>query len=186
MKNPTLETAAKIIGAGIKSFEGFPEEIKQSMIAVMEMIEPDTEEDCRILHDNIKQLWEQGTVYVDMKYISEETGADFNTLMSLDYQTQMDILFEYVIDINEGNKDAVRTVYKKINRALEVIDLPNVAELLNMELSKLEEYPRWVQEHLCSMYVMLYDEDDEESDNSELIEELKNILKMEDEENEND
>lgn len=174
MENATLETAAKILEVSEESLQKFPEDIKASMTATLEMIEPDTKEECKILHDSLAKLWEQGNVYIDMKEVSEETGADFATLMSLDYQSQMNIAFEYAIDVYEGNKNAVKNVYENIRQAQEIIELPLVAELLNVDYDDLRKYPREVWVQLCGAYSMLYDES---GDNSELISELENIIK---------
>jgi hypothetical protein len=144
------------------------------MISLLEIIDPDTEEECRILHDNLSELWRQGCVYTDMKEVSDETGADLNTLMSLDYQSQMNIAFQYAIDVNEGNENAVKNVYENIRHAQEIIELPLVAELLNVDYDDLRQYPRKVWVQLCGAYSMLYDES---GNNTELITELNKILK---------
>lgn len=173
MENPTLSTAAQILEASEESLRKFPEHIINSMIATLEMIEPSTEEECRILHENLTKLWEQGGIYNDMKEISEETGADFNTLMSLDYQSQMNIAFEYAIDVHEGNENAVKNVYDNIHKAMEVIELPFVAELMDIDYDELRKYPREVWVQLCGAYAMLYDEN---GDNLALISELNKII----------
>ena len=119
MKNASLETAAKILEVTEESLDEFPDDIKNSMLSVMEMIEPDDEESCKILYSSLKELWEQGSTYADMKEISEKTGADFDTLMSLDQRSQMNIYCEYAIDTAEGNENAVSNVYDNIRIALE-------------------------------------------------------------------
>lgn len=174
MDNPTLSTAAEILEVSEESLKDFPEHIANSMIAAMEMVDPDTEEECRILHDNLRTLWQQGCIYKDMQQIAEETGADFDTLMSLDYQSQLGISFDYAVDVNEQNENAVKNVYDNINKALNIVELPMVAKLLDIDYDKLrEKYSRYVWEQLCGAYAMLYDEN---GDNSELITELNRII----------
>lgn len=118
-----------------------------------------------------------------MKEISKDTGTEFETLMSLDEQSQLQISFEYSMYLAEKNPEkAFKSVYDNVHKALQVRELPNVAKLLGTEYEKLRIYPREVWEQLCGAYAMEYEEN---RDNSMLISELKEIIR-EAEENSNE
>lgn len=175
MNNETLKTAAEYLEVAFNDVEKFPDEIKNEMIAAVEMIEPDTEENCKLLHDKLYECWKKGTIYIDMKEVSEDTGTDFETLMSLDEQLQLQISFEYNMYLAEGNpKKAFKSVYENVHHALQVRELPDVARLLGTEYEQLRNYPREVWEQLCGAYAMEYEEN---GDNTELIFELNDIIR---------
>lgn len=184
MENIKLKTAADYLEVAFDVVEKFPDEIKNEMIAAVEMIEPDTKENCKLLHDKLYECWKNGTIYIDMKEVSEDTGADFETLMSLDEQSQLQISFEYNMYLAEDNPEkAFNSVYENVHRALQVRELPDVARLIGTEYEKLRIYPRKVWEQLCGAYAMEYEEN---GDNSELISELNDIIKeAEEKKNEN-
>lgn len=170
MENVTLEKAAKILGTKVEILKSFPKDIKEEMLALMEMVDTDSEDECRQLYEAMKGLWIKGTNYNDMKRISEETGIDFDMLMSLDDQAQMMIDFEYSASDYDG-----KVAYKCFHEALQVRDIPDVAKLTGTEKDKLKAFPRDIQEQLCGAYKMEYDEN---GNNDELISELKDIIRV--------
>lgn len=175
MENVTTKTAATILGVEEKSFEGMPERIINGMLAAIEMIDTDTEEQCKLLHDTLYDLWSEGCIYADMEYISKETGAELDTLLSLDQQTQMQISFDYTTALSEKSREeAVKAVYNDIHYALQVKDIAAVAELLGISSEQVSNLPYDVKAQLCGAYDMQYDAD---GDNTQLIDELKEILK---------
>ena len=183
MDNVILKKAADYLEVAFAVVEKFPDEIKNEMTSAVEMIEPDTEENCKLLHDKLYEFWKKGTIYIDMKEISKDTGTEFETLMSLDEQSQLQISFEYSMYLAEKNPEkAFKSVYDNVHKALQVRELPDVAKLLGTDYEKLRIYPREVWEQLCGAYAMEYEEN---RDNSMLISELKEIIR-EAEENSNE
>lgn len=175
MNDVTLKTAADYLEVAFDVVEKFPDDIKNEMIATVEMIEPETEENCKLLHDKLYDCWKRGTIYIDMKEVSHNTGTEFETLMSLNEQSQLSIAFEYAMYLAEDNpEEAFKSVYRNVHNALQVRELPDVARLLGTEYEKLRIYPREVWEQLCGAYAMEYEEN---GDNSELISELNEIIK---------
>lgn len=175
MDNSKLKTAADFLEVEFNVVEKFPDEIKNEMVAAVEMIEPDTEENCKLLHDKLYECWKKGTIYIDMKEVAEGTGTEFETLMSLDEQSQLQISFEYIMYMAEDDPEkAFKSVYENVHKALQVRELPDVARLIGAEYEKLRIYPREVWEQLCGAYAMEYEEN---GDNSELISELNDIIK---------
>lgn len=168
MENVTLEKAAIILDTTEKVLKSFPKDITEEMLAVMEMVDTNSKEECQQLYTIMKSLWIKGINYNDMKNISENTGIDFDMLLSLDEQTQMMIDFEYTA----SNFD-VAVAQKCFRDAIQVRDLPEVAKLTDTELDLLKGFPRDVQEQLCGAYLMEFDD---EGDNSDLIAELKQII----------
>ncbi len=174
MENKNLETAAQILKTSVERLNDFGQEITDEMSAVVEMITPDTPEQAQLLYSSLLELWQKGIAHECMVTISKETGANLDTLLSLDIQSQMMIDWEYTMAITDGDsKRAVSSVYDNIRRALAIIELPDVAKLLGMEYDKLRLYSREIWEQLCGAYAMEYEEN---GDNSELIAELKEIL----------
>lgn len=168
MENVTLEKAARILDTTEDVLNSFPKDITEEMLAVMEMVDTNSEEECQQLYQIMKTLWVRGTNYNDMKNISDRTGIDFDMLMSLDDQAQLMIDFEYTA----SNFDAA-VAQKCFREAIQVRDLPEVAKLTETELDLLKSFPRDIQEQLCGAYLMEFDDD---GDNSELISELKTII----------
>lgn len=128
MENVTTKTAATILGVEEKSFEGMPERIINGMLAAIEMIDTDTVEQCKLLHDTLYDLWSEGCM----------------------------------------------AVYNDIHYALQVKDIAAVAELLGINSEQVSDLPYDVKAQLCGAYDMQYDAD---GDNTQLIDELKEILK---------
>ncbi|MDE6101368.1 MAG: hypothetical protein K2F73_00105, partial [Ruminococcus sp.] len=63
-------------------------------------------------------------------------------------------------------------LYDLVNKALAVMELENVAELTDIPVNRLKEYPFETQVQLCGMYSMEYDE----NDSFELISRLKGMI----------
>ena len=174
MKNATIKTAAEILGVDEETFDGFPKNITDSIIAAIEMAEPDDEEKCALLHETLYDLWTEGCAYSDMKNIADETGADLDTLLSFDRQTQMNISFEYLSAFaDSGAESAVKSVYDNIHRALQVRNIPDVADLLGKTAAELKKLPYEIQSQMCGAYLMEYEEN---GDNTQLKIELEKML----------
>ena len=79
-------------------------------------------------------------------------------------------MFEYMAD----SKDTER-IYAIVNKELSVHELKSVALLLSVSESELHMLPDAVQEQLCGMYAMEYEEG---QDNSALIDFLKALVQV--------
>lgn len=174
MQNKNLEIAAKILGTTAERLGKFDEESINEMTAAVEMIPIDTEENVMQLHKELNNIWQKAVARECMVTVAKETGVSLDTLLSLDIQSQLMIDWDYNMALaDEDTERAVRSVYENVQRALAIIELPDVAELLGVEYDKLRLYSREVWEQLCGAYAMQYEDG---GDNSELIAELNEIL----------
>lgn len=168
MTQEMKKNIAKILGVDTSSIEQFLEEILDSMQTILENIEVRTDEDRQILYDDLNGYWVKGTVLVELSEVSKNSGIPYDTLKNLDFDTQQDIVFEYMAD--SGNIDRI---YEITNKALSVMELEKVSELINIPISKLKIFPIDIQEKMCGMYSMEYEEN---GDNSSLIVSLKGMV----------
>lgn len=165
MEKEIIKNIAEILGVDTSGIEQFPEEILGSMQTILENIEVRTDEDRQILYDDLNNYWVKGTVLVELSEVSKNSGIPYDTLKNLYFDTQQDIVFEYMAD--SGNIDRI---YEITNKALSVMELEKVSELINIPISKLKTFPIDIQEKMCGMYSMEYEEN---GDNSSLIVSLK-------------
>lgn len=170
MTQKMMQQVSKILGVGTESIAEMPEEILTSMQTVLENVEIQNEEDKQILCEDLDSYWVKGTVLLSLAEAAKNTGISYETLKSLDFDTQQNIVFEYMAD----SKDTER-IYAIVNKALSVHELKSVALLLSVSESELHMLPDAVQEQLCGMYAMEYEEG---QDNSALIASLKALVQV--------
>lgn len=168
MTQKMMQQVSEILGVGTESIAEMPEEILTSMQTVLENVEIQNEEDKQILTEDLDSYWVKGTVLLSLAEAAKNTGISYETLKSLDFDTQQNIVFEYIVD----SKDTER-IYAIVNKALSVHELKSVALLLSVSESELHMLPDAVQEQLCGMYAMEYEEG---QDNSALIASLKALV----------
>ena len=170
MTQKMMQQVSEILGVGTESIAEMPEEILTSMQTVLENVEIQNEEDKQILCEDLDSYWVKGTVLLSLAEAAKNTGISYETLKSLDFDTQQNIVFEYMAD----SKDTER-IYDIVNKALSVRELKSVALLLSVSESELHMLPDAVQEQLCGMYAMEYEEG---QDNSALIASLKALVQV--------
>ena len=76
-------------------------------------------------------------------------GISLDTLNNLNYDTQQELVFEYMAD----SSDTAR-LYEITNKALSIAELDRVAKLINIPVDTLKEYPFETQVQLCGIYAM--------------------------------
>ena len=168
MQKEIIKNISEILGVDTSSIEQFPEEILGSMQTIFENIEVRTDEDRQILYDDLNGYWVKGTMLVELSEVSKNSGITYDTLKNLDFDTQQDIVFEYMADSKN-----IERIYEITNKALAVMELEKVSELINIPVSKLRTFPIDIQEKICGMYSMEYEEN---GDNSSLIASLKGMV----------
>lgn len=168
MSNKNLETAAKLLGVSSESLIHFPEDIQNSMAAVIGKSDIKTEEDTSIALDELMNIWNKAVIAREIAEIAKVTGILPAAIKKLPEQTQQRIIYEYGM-----NEDAAET-YKTVQNALATIDLPDVAELLSKSVSELEQLPLLVQTQLCGTYSM----ERGLSEDEELIELLNELIQL--------
>ncbi|MCM1228360.1 MAG: hypothetical protein NC320_13235 [Clostridium sp.] len=167
MENNLMEIS-KILGVTAESLAEMPTDILGSMQTVLENIEVRTDEDRQILYDDLNGYWVKGTVLVELSEVSKNSGIAYDTLKNLDFDVQQEIVFEYMADSKN-----IERIYEITNKALAVMELEKVSELINIPVSKLKKLPLDIQEKMCGMYAMEYEEN---GDNSTLIASLKGMV----------
>ncbi len=169
MNNKNLETAAQLLGVSYDSLTQFPEDVQNSMTAVIEMFDIQTEEDASAALDELMNIWQTAVMDREIAEIAKVTGILPAAIKKLPEQTQQRIIYEY------GMTEDAEEVYKTVQNALATVDLPDVAALLGKPVSDLAQLPVSIQTQLCGMYSMERGITEDE----ELISSLNEILQPE-------
>lgn len=163
MNNNQLTEIAKILGVSEDSITAMDDEIRNSMTAVLE-----TTKDKKAVYDTLDDLWQKGSVYVELHEVSKAMGIPLVTLKHLDYETQQTIVYEFMMDTSQTDR-----IYQLTNLALAVMELDKVAKLISVPLRELRKLPKSMQERICGAYAMEYDKD---STNTELIDNIREMI----------
>ena len=163
MNNKQLAEIAKILGVSEDSISAMNDEIRNSMTEVFETVN-----DKKAVYNTINDLWQKGSIYVELHEVSKTTGIPYATLKHLNYETQQNIVYEFMMNNSQTN-----SIYKLTNSALAVIELDKVAKLIAVPLRELRKLPTNMQERICGAYVMEYDPD---STNVELIDNIREMI----------
>lgn len=163
MNNNQLAKIAKLLGVSEDSITAMDDEIKNNMTAVFE-----TAKDKKAVYDTLDNLWQKGSVYVELHEVSKATGIPLATLKNLDYETQQTIVYEFMMDTSQTDR-----IYQLTNSALAVVELDKVAKLLSVPLRDLRKLPTSIQERICGAYAMEYDPD---STNVELVDNIREMI----------
>ena len=168
MDNNQLAEAAKILGVSEDSISAMDDEIKKSMTAVFETISVRNDEDKKAVFEALDNLWQKGSIYIELSEVAKSTGITTETLRSLDYETQQTIVYEFMMDSSQTAR-----FYDLVNKALAVSELGNVAKLIGVPVRELRSLPRRIQENICGAYTMEYDVD---STNIDLIDHIREMI----------
>lgn len=164
--NENLYKASKLLGVSYGSLQRFPDNVQNSMTALIDVIDVKTQEDAATAFDELQGLWLSAIIDDSISEISKVSGISYDTLKILPEQTKQQIIYEYTMDNN------IAAVYRITQAALSVIDLKNVSKLLDIPLYELEKLPVSIQEELCGIYSMEY----EITEDKELVSSMKTIL----------
>ncbi|MBO5320545.1 MAG: hypothetical protein J6B01_12180 [Ruminococcus sp.] len=163
MNNKLLTEIAKILGVSEGSISAMDDEIKGSMTEVFETVN-----DKKAVYDTLDDLWQKGSVYVELHEVAKSTRISLVTLKNLDYETQQTIVYEFMMDTA-----LVDHIYQLTNNALAVMELDKVAKLIAVPVRELRKLPINTQERICGAYAMEYDKD---STNTELIDNIREMI----------
>ena len=168
MKHEFISQTADILGVSEDGITILPEDILSSMQAVYDNVAVKNDEDRKILYAELDRLWVKGNVLLGLKEAAENTGIAYKTLCNLDYDTQQELVFEYMADSENTYR-----LYELTNKALAVIELEKVSRLIDVPVSRLRALPIDIQEKMCGTYSMEYEEN---GDNSALIAAMKGMV----------
>ena len=168
MTNEQLTEAARILGVSEDSITVMDDEIKNSMTAVFEQVAVKNDDDKKAVFEALDNLWQKGSIYIELAEVAKSTGITLATLRSLDYETQQTIVYEFMMDSSQTAR-----FYDLVNKALAVADLDKVANLIGTPVRELRLLPRRVQENICGAYAMEFDPD---STNTELIDNIREMI----------
>lgn len=166
-KEQTTEIA-RILDVSEDSISAMDDEIKNNMTAIFETIVVKNDEDKKAVFEALDNLWQKGSIYIELSEVAKSTGISIDTLRSLDYETQQAIVYEFLMDSSQTAR-----FYDIVNKSLAVADLPNVAKLISVSVRELRSLPRSIQENICGAYAMEYDPD---STNMELIDNIREMI----------
>ncbi|MBQ9897887.1 MAG: hypothetical protein IJM44_00340 [Ruminococcus sp.] len=168
MDNKQLAEVAHIIGVSEDSISAMDDEIKNGMTAVFEQVAVKNDEDKKAVFEALDKLWQRGLVYAELNEVAKNTGISLVTLRSLDFETQQNIVYEYMMDSSQTAR-----FYDLTNKALAVMELEKVAKLISVPVRELRTLPRRIQENICGAYTMEYDPD---NTNTELIDNIREMI----------
>ena len=101
MDNKQLAEVAKILGVSEDSISAMDDEIKNSMTAVFEQVAVKNDEDKKAVFEALDNLWQKGSIYIELSEVAKSTGITTETLRSLDYETQQTIVYEFMMDSSQ-------------------------------------------------------------------------------------
>ena len=164
MTNEQRTEIAKIIGVSEDSISAMDENFKADMVTAL----TSKNNDKTALYNELDRLWQKGSVYIGLAEIAKNTGISLVALHSLDFNTQTELVYEYMADSSQTER-----FYEIVNRELSVLEIEKIAKMLGISVTRLRSLPREMQERICGIYAMEYDED---STNAELIENIREII----------
>lgn len=164
MNNNQLFEIAKHLGVSEDSITALDENFRADMVTAL----TEKSADKTTLYNELDRLWQKGTIYIELAEIAKNTGISLVALHSLDFASQQELVFEYMTDSSQTER-----FYEIVNRELAVLEIERIARMIGVPVTRLRSLPRDMQERICGIYAMEYDED---STNAELIEKLREII----------
>lgn len=164
MTNEQRTEIAKIIGVSEDSITALDENFKADMVTAL----ISKSNDKTALYSELDRLWQKGSVYIGLAEIAKNTGISLIALHSLDFNTQTELVYEYMADSSQTEH-----FYEIVNRELAVVEIERIARMVGMPVTRLLSLSKETQERICGMYAMEFDED---STNAELIASIRNII----------
>lgn len=96
MNDNQLAEVARILGVSEDSISAMDDEIKNNMTAVFEAAK-----DKKAVFEALDNLWQKGSVYIELAEVAKSTGITLATLRNLDYETQQSIVYEFMMDSSQ-------------------------------------------------------------------------------------
>jgi len=149
-----LENAARLIGASVHEMKRFPENIRISISSVISDLDKYGDSYKPEAFAKVNEYWVKGNIECSMTTISAVTGIPEETIRNLPEHIKKQLYYEYSMDHSD-----TETFYATIQNCLSVSELGNIAELLDIPLSRLEKLPKDIQTELSGIYAMEYGED---------------------------
>lgn len=92
---------AEILGVSEESIKTMPKDIFGSMQAVLANIEVKNEDDAKMLYAELDGYWTKGNVLLGLNEVARNAGISLDTLNNLNYDTQQELVFEYMADSSD-------------------------------------------------------------------------------------
>lgn len=161
---------AEILGINVGSMNKFSQDIIDSMQTIMENFDAVTDDERKVLYDDLNSYWIKGMVISVLPDVAKNTGIPYSTLKMLGFEIQQEIVFEYMADSSNTEQ-----IYAITNKSLALMEIKAVSVLVEISEEKLNALPDEIKEHICGMYSMEYDS---EGDNSQLIDSIKEMVSI--------
>lgn len=170
--NEAIKDAARLLEVSVESLSDFSQDTLNSMEAIMLMYDMKDEKMVMQAYDELEKLWRKEILQDAMKDVASVIGFDYDyeTLCSLDEQTQSHLMYAYLND-----KSDVPAMYEIARKGVIRMELVHVADLIDVPLEQLQSLPEQQQENIYGTYLFHYGEADEEN-MQELIETLKKMV----------
>lgn len=148
-----INKISKILGVSEESITALPSEIVSSMQNLLENVEVKTEEDAKTLYAELDSYRTKGTVLLGLNEVAKDTGIDMETLKALNFDTQQELVFEYMADSSNTDR-----LFEITNKALAILEIESVAKVIGKPVSDLKQLTYDTQVQLCGIYAMESDE----------------------------
>lgn len=172
--NKELKEAARLLDISEESLLDFSQETLNEMRDIMLIYDLTDEKMVIEAHNKLDKLWQKEVLQDAMKDVATVIGFDYDyeTLCSLDEQTQSHLMYAYLND-----KSDVPTIYEIARKGVIKMELVHVADLIDVPLEQLQSLPEQQQENIYGTYLFHYEtvNKDEES-LQELINDLKGMF----------
>ena len=132
MDNNLLKKAADILGVSEDSITAMDNVIREGMAEVLAGADISNDKSGEEVYEKLDSLWQKGSVYIGLEEVAKTTGIPYNTLRSLDTDTQQNIVYEYMMDSRQTAR-----FYDLTNKALAVMELEKVAKLISVPVNPL-------------------------------------------------
>lgn len=172
--NEAIQNAARLLDVSVESLLNFSQDTLNAMEAIMLMYDLKEEKTVMQAYKELDKLWQKEVLQDAMKDVATVIGFDYDyeTLCSLDEQTQLHLMYAYLND-----KSDVPTIYEIARKGVIKMELVHVADLIDVPLEQLQSLPEQQQENIYGTYLFHYgtvNKDEEKL--QKLIETLKKMV----------
>lgn len=171
--NKELKEAARLLGISEESLLDFSQETLNEMRVIMLIYDLTDEKMVMKAYDKLDKLWQKEVLQDAMKDVATVIGFDYDyeTLCSLDEQTQSHLMYAYLND-----KSDVPAMYEIARKGVIKMELVHVADLTDIPLEQLQSLPEQQQENIYGTYLFHYGTAKDEENLQKLIDNLRRMF----------
>ncbi len=151
--NKELKEAARLLDISEESLLGFSQKTLNEMRTIMLVYDLTDEKMVMEAYGKLDKLWQKEVLQDAMKDVATVIGFDYDyeTLCSLDEQTQSHLMYAYLND-----KSDVPTIYEIARKGVIKMEFVHDADLIDVPLEQLQSLPEQQQENIYGTYLFHY------------------------------